>query len=110
MAVTKLEDVKNGSRVAGIVAGQAVEIVSVEWIGEQAINVVYREPGAGIAEATLYRDNEPQLTVEQRGRMWSFDADGGLLRLVTAKPSPLATQIHNHRHKRQSEPYRHLNG
>ena len=83
MAVTKLEDVKNGSRISGIVAGQAVEIVSVEWIGEQAINVVYREPGAGIAEATLYRDNEPQLTVEQRGRMWSFDADGGLLRLVT---------------------------
>jgi len=83
MAVTKLEDVKNGSRVSGIVAGQAVEIVSVEWIGEQAINVVYREPGAGIAEATLYRDNEPQLTIEQRGRMWSFDADGGLLRLVT---------------------------
>lgn len=83
MGVTKLEDVKNGSRVSGIVAGQAVEIVSVEWIGEQAINVVYREPGAGIAEATLYRDNEPQLTIEQRGRMWSFDADGGLLRLVT---------------------------
>lgn len=83
MGVTKLEDVKNGSRVSGIVAGQAVEIVSVEWIGEQAINVVYREPGAGIAEATFYRDNEPQLTVEQRGRVWSFDADGGLLRLVT---------------------------
>lgn len=81
--MTKLEDVKNGSRVSGIVAGQAVEVVSVEWIGEQAINVVYRVPGAGIAEATLYRDNEPQLTIEQRGRMWSFDADGSLLRLVT---------------------------
>ena len=47
MAVTKLEDVKNGSRVSGIVAGQAVEIVSVEWIGEQAINVLaVPAPGA----------------------------------------------------------------
>lgn len=56
--MTKLEDVKNGSRISGIVAGQAAEIVSVEWIGDQAINVVYRDPAVGIAQATLYRDNE----------------------------------------------------
>jgi superfamily II DNA or RNA helicase len=81
--LAKLEDIKNGSRISGIVANQSVEVVSVEWIGQQAINVVYRVPTAGIAETTLYRDDEPRLAVEQAGRSWSFDADGGLLRLVT---------------------------
>jgi superfamily II DNA or RNA helicase len=78
-----LEHVKNGSRIRGIVADQSVEVVSVEWIGQQAINVVYRVPNAGIAETTLYRDDEIRLAVEEHGRMWSFDADGSLLRLVT---------------------------
>jgi hypothetical protein len=63
-----LEDVKNGSRITGIAAGTPVEIVSTEWIGDQAINVVYRQSGAGVAETTLYRDDEPRLTIEARGR------------------------------------------
>lgn len=81
--MAKLDDIKSGSRISGIVANQPVELVSVEWIGQQAINVVYRFPAAGIAETTLYRDDEARLAVEQTGRSWSFDADGALLRLVT---------------------------
>ena len=81
--MTKLEDIRNGASIAGVVPNQIVEAVSVEWIGDQAINLVYRVPGGSVSETTLYRDDEHRLSVEQRGRAWSFDADGSLLRLVT---------------------------
>ena len=81
--MTKLEDIRNGASIAGVVPNQTVEAVSVEWIGDQAINLVYRVPGGSVSETTLYRDDEHRLAVEQRGRAWSFDADGSLLRLVT---------------------------
>jgi len=81
--VTKLEDIRNGASIAGVVPNQTVEAVSVEWIGDQAINLVYRIPGGSVSETTLYRDDEHRLAVEQRGRAWSFDADASLLRLVT---------------------------
>lgn len=78
-----LENIKNGASVRGIASAQAVHVVSVDWIGDQAINVVYRDHNGTVAEAVLYRDDEHRLEVEQNGRPWSFDADGGLLRLVT---------------------------
>ena len=78
-----LEDIKPGSQVSGVVAGATVEVVSVEWIGDQAVNLVYRSGSGSVAETTLYRDDEHRLKVETHGRKWSFDADGALLRLVT---------------------------
>jgi superfamily II DNA or RNA helicase len=78
-----LENIKNGASVRGIGSAQAVQVVSVDWIGDQAINVVYRDHNGTVAEAVLYRDDEHRLEVEQNGRPWSFDADGALLRLVT---------------------------
>lgn len=60
-----------------------MEVVSVEWIGDQAVNVVYRSANGSVAETTLYRDDEHRLEVESEGRKWSFDADGAMLRLVT---------------------------
>ena len=79
----RLEDIKNGASVRGVVSAQAAQIVSVDWIGDQAINVVFRDHNGTVAETVLYRDDEHRLDVEQSGRPWSFDADGELLRLVT---------------------------
>lgn len=78
-----LEDIKNGALVSGIAPNQTVEVVSVDWIGAQAINVVFRDQSGSISERTLYRDDEHGLALDAKGRPWSFDADGALLRLVT---------------------------
>ncbi|HWK33917.1 MAG TPA: hypothetical protein VNR51_09595, partial [Hyphomicrobium sp.] len=79
----RLEEVKNGASVRGVASAQPVHVISVDWIGDQAINVVFRDHNGAVAEAVLYRDDEHRLEVEQNGRPWSFDADGALLRLVT---------------------------
>ena len=79
----KLEDIKVGARVSGIVPNGSVDIVAVEWIGSQAANVAFRSGNGNIEERTLYRDDEVRLRPEVRGKLWSFDGDGADLRLVT---------------------------
>lgn len=81
--MAKLEDIKNGALIKGIAPNQSVQVVSVDWIGDQAVNVVFRDQNSTVAETTLYRDDEHRLSIEAKGRPWSFDADGSLLRLVT---------------------------
>ncbi|WP_445192771.1 helicase-related protein [Sphingomonas sp. Tas61C01] len=78
-----LEEIRNGASVRGIASSQVVQVLSVDWIGDQAMNVVYRDLNGAVAEAVLYRDDEHRLHVEVNGRPWSFDGDGALLRLVT---------------------------
>ncbi len=80
--MTSLEDVKPGFMIQGVVPGHSAQVISVDWIGNQAINLVYRDPDSGVSETTLYRDDESRLGIEARGN-WSFDGDGYLLRLVT---------------------------
>jgi superfamily II DNA or RNA helicase len=81
--MARLEEIRNGASVRGIASSQATQILSVDWIGDQAINVVHRDLKGLVAEAVLYRDDEYRLEVEVNGRPWSFDGDGALLRLVT---------------------------
>ena len=40
--------------VSGVIPNQIVEAISVEWIGDQAINLVYRVPGGSVSESTLW--------------------------------------------------------
>ena len=79
--MAKLEDIKPGAKAQGVIPSSSAEIVSVEWIGEQAINVVFRGDNGNISETTLYRDDEYRLSLEEGGLNWSFEADGALLRL-----------------------------
>ncbi len=81
--MTALEEIKPGGRVAGMVPNSVVEVLSVEWIGNQAINVVFRQPDGAVAETTVYREDEHRLVIQSNGHNWSFEADGALLRLVT---------------------------
>jgi len=81
--MASLNDLKNGAIVRGIVPNQSVHIVSLDWIGDQAVNVAYRDESGAISERTLFRDDEHGLELDTDGYPWSFDADGELLRLVT---------------------------
>jgi superfamily II DNA or RNA helicase len=79
----KLEDLKAGASVEGLTPNGAAKIVNVEWFGDQAVKVIFEDPNGGVQDRLVYRDEEQSLRVASAGRLWSFDADGALLRLVT---------------------------
>ncbi|WP_170755620.1 helicase-related protein [Ruegeria lacuscaerulensis] len=79
----RLEEIKSGCRIEGISSAQSAEVLSVDWIGDQAVNVVFRTNDGKVAESTVFRDDEHRLSLVKQGRNWSFNADGAMLRLVT---------------------------
>ena len=81
--MTTLEDIKPGALINGIVPDKPVEVVTSQWVGANTLTVIFRDRDSGIAERTLFRDDEARLSVAATGRNWSFEADGELLRLVT---------------------------
>ena len=81
--MAKLEDLQAGTRVNGLAPGGIAEVKAVEWFGEQCVQVMYVNESGQAGQALLYRDDEPRLKIEERGRQWSFDADGDLLRLAS---------------------------
>jgi hypothetical protein len=66
-----------------VLPGRSVEVVQVEWHGTQALTLTYRDDAGRVDHQLLYRANEAALEVEEPGRAWSFDADGGLFRLAS---------------------------
>ena len=81
--MARLEELNTGTRVVGLVGSGAATIESGQWIGQQALKVIFRDSAGQLGERLLYRDDEPSLDLVDAGRPWSFDGDGELLRLVS---------------------------
>jgi len=81
--VSKLEDLKIGASVKGIIPDQLVEVVQVEKYGADCLNLIYKTSTGTTHSALKYRYDEPSFEVVQGGRPWSFDGDGNLFRLVS---------------------------
>lgn len=81
--MAQLEQLQRGIQVYGIVPQQTVTLIDVEWTGSNAITIVYRCNDGKVGDTLLYRENEAELKIVQAERLWAFDADGALLRLVS---------------------------
>ncbi|MCY4537815.1 MAG: helicase-related protein [Chloroflexi bacterium] len=79
----KLEELESKMRVKGIVPNQTVELVAVEQSGPNSLSVAYRRADGGLGERVLYRADEATLSIPPDERLWPFDGDGRLLRLVS---------------------------
>ena len=77
-----LEKIVVGTKMRGLAGPTVVEVVRVEWIGSDALNVVYRG-SEGPSEVLLYRDAEPRLELVQASRAFSFDGDGEAFRIAS---------------------------
>ena len=74
----RLEDIKNGASVRGIASAQPVHVVSVDWIGDRAISVVFRLDSyvavlvaiyAGFLSVTLIRQSRRLSSRPDAGRV-----------------------------------------
>ena len=79
----KLEEITIGARISGLGGTGTATVESVNWIGQQALKVIFRDASSHLGERLVYRDDETTLNLVETGRPWSFDGDGHLLRLVS---------------------------
>src|SRR5258708_26256056 len=82
-AMAQLEQLTRGATVKGILPDALVTVVDVQWHGDVAITLTYRDAAGRLGNEILYRDREPSLEIATVGLPWSFDGDGALLRLVS---------------------------
>jgi SNF2 family DNA or RNA helicase len=80
--MAKLEDLKRGSALKGILPDCLVTVVDVQWFGSEVVELTYKDPTGKLGVELLYRDREPSLEIMEAGSPWSFDGDGALFRLV----------------------------
>jgi len=81
--VTKLKDLKQGASVRGVLPGQVVTVVNVQWYGTEAVELTYKDASGRVGNQLLFRSDEERLELVTEGQPWSFEADGELLRLVS---------------------------
>ena len=72
----KLEDLTPGALIEGLDPKGPAKIISLDWMGGDAINVIYRVGAGGVSETLLTRTNESLLSVAEVGLPWAFDAPG----------------------------------
>lgn len=80
--MTRLEELTKGTVVEGIEYGGPVTVVGVEWSGDDALELVYKDASGGVENILLYRYNEPQIKLVSSTDSWTFQGDGELFRLV----------------------------
>ena len=81
--MARLEELKKGASVKGILADAIVTVLDVQWYGTAALELTYKDPAGKPGQELLYRDREPMIEIVEVGRPWSFDGDGKLFRLVS---------------------------
>ena len=78
-----LEELTTGASVAGIDPAGPVAVVATQWHGTSALTLTYKLGNGDPQERILYRSDEGSFEVlDGTGRVWSFDGDGELFRLV----------------------------
>src|SRR5438094_221532 len=81
--MAKLEELTRGATVKGILPDALITVVDVQWHGDVAITLTYRDAAGRLGNEILYRDRELGIEIATTGRPWSFDGDGTMLRLVS---------------------------
>jgi hypothetical protein len=65
--VTRLEQLVPGARVQGLTPTSAVTVVQVQWHGEGALTLTYKDAKGRVDDLLVYRDDEARLVIEAPG-------------------------------------------
>lgn len=81
--MARLEELISGVTVQGILPGQRVRVIAIEWYGEDAVDLTYEDATGNRDHELVYRSRESEIELVKQGCPWSFDGDGAMLRLVS---------------------------
>ncbi len=81
--MVKLEELKQGCIIRGLIPRQDIIVVDVKWYGNDAVELTYKDSSGKVGNQLIFRSDEERLKVITEGQAWSFEADGKRLRLVS---------------------------
>ncbi len=79
----KLEDLKPGATVQGILSDSLVTVVNVRWFSNEAVELTFKDASGNVANRLLYRSNELTFKIAEIGHPWSFDAEPAQFKLTS---------------------------
>ncbi len=77
-----LEDLAPGLLVHGLLSGEPVTVVAVQWHGTSCVTLTYTDADGSVGHRLVYRGDEDRLTVVEGQDGRKFDGDGEVFRLV----------------------------
>ncbi|RMI45421.1 DUF3883 domain-containing protein [Streptomyces triticirhizae] len=78
----RLEELTPGAQVSGLTAAGPVTVVSADWRGSSAIEVVYQDDSHTFGSVFLYREHEANLKLYEPASRADFSGDPAAFRLV----------------------------
>jgi len=78
----RLEHLRRGSLVRGVVPGQNVTVLDVRWHGSACVELTYKDEVGNPGNTLLYCDDESRLELVTGSYLCSFAGDGHLFRLA----------------------------
>ncbi len=81
--MARLEDLQRGIIVKGILPDEQVTVVDATWVGDDVVELVYKDAQGAHGSELLFRNRETSLEIITEGLPWSFDGDGKKFRLVS---------------------------
>ena len=80
--MVRLEDLRRGAQVRGVLPEGAVAVVDCKWHGPAGLELLYQDETGRPGKALLYRDAEPSLEILVPVVERDFGADAGLFQRV----------------------------
>ncbi|WP_298338244.1 DEAD/DEAH box helicase family protein [Ferrimicrobium sp.] len=80
--MARLEDLKPGAQVEGVIRQQIATVVDATWHGSDCVELVYKRSEGSVENRLLYRSDEGALVIVSGGRAFEFSGDGARYRLV----------------------------
>ena len=82
-----LEEITVGCQLNGIAAKETVTVIAVQWYGNAALEVTFKNSRGQLGSQILYRGDEATIEVLGDSLPWSFSADLTLIWRSTLRPS-----------------------
>ena len=83
----RLQELRIGSSIRGILRNGIVTVVSDRWFGSDVSELTHKDPTGKVRNQLLYREREAGLEVVEEVCRWSFDGYGALCRTRVGSPA-----------------------